>query len=1264
MFRPSAFSCLSGLSRYALKRRQAFARTRTAWRKTAALGAAAVLTLAAPAGAVILWNDPDATLIHETGAGTDILGGAVKRDDSANDTLYFKFHVDPLSDKDTEEYFAAFELFEGDAERLGIGNALKAWAYSAFIPGRETGQTNALADYVDLRSSKPESPADAASVSYQYPRRGVGVTIVFKIQYIPGEDDLVTVWLNPDLGPGANEAYQPERLTTRFNANGKFDEIRLRHAGRGGGWKFSDLAIATSFSDFADVSSSRPSEAAWSADGGASQVGFQTWQKEQGLPQGPVRALVQTQDGYLWVGGDDGLARFDGLRFVAFGIQEGIKTGPVSALFEDSRGALWIGAESGLSCWRDHHIATLTTRDGLPANTITALAEDAAGRLWVGTEAGLVLWQNGQALPLSAAESFRGRRITALLKDRQGRMWVGVRGAGVFQYLDGKFAALTGDSVEELLKDSHCLLMDQAGRMWIAAGENFVLCREDARWHHYRIPRNLARSHINALAEESDGAVWAGSAGGGLLQFKEGKLIAIPASSGLAGARIESLLADREGGIWAGTESGLNRLRRKSLFTLSQSEGLGFGAAQGLAEVMPGVVWVGKTNDGLYRWDGRSFSRLSGAGLSPHDSQITALLVTRDGFCWVATTNSLLLYKDPIAAADEVTVIRSAKPNIISLAEDREGALWLGTREGKLWQLRGSIWRENTGISQTNAITAIVPDADGSLWVGAEGSGVYRLKNGSSRHIDKSEGLLSEMIRTLYLDAQGTLWIGTADEGLSRWRNGRVANFTTHQGLPDNSISQILEDGAGRLWLGSSRGIVCVSKRRLEDQASGQIPAVYPQLFARAEGMLSEECTGGFYPAGLKTKSGLLWFSTLKGVAVINPRVQATPALMPNTVLEEVLVDGVPNPLFHGPSPRTAPRDGKPGNRESGLEKLRITPGKHQVEFRYTGLSFAAPERIRFRYRLEGLDTAWTEADTRRTAIYSYLPPGDYRFRVAACNSDGVWSDSESGLDLAVLRHFWETWWFITFAAISLMASVAGAVRLLEKKKLQHRLKRLEQERALERERTRIAQDLHDEMGAKLCRISFLSEHARRGTLAPGELQEQITSISDASREVLRSLDEIVWAVNPKNDTLENTASYLGQYAEEYFQMTGIQCELDIPTRLPPHPLSSQIRHHLFLATHEALTNILKHSDATKTRIAMVSDNAAFEIHISDNGKGFNSPAMESKPEPPATASGDGLSNMSRRMGEIGGSCKIDSAPGKGTNVRFYLSLRSITKDI
>ena len=432
----------------------------------------ALLGGVAPANAVVLWSDLGATLVHETGDGSDILGGALKRDDSSNDTLYFKFHVDPLSDVGTEEYFAGFQLYEGDTARVAVGNSPAAYAYSAFFTATN-GEFNKVFGDVDLRSSRPESSGPGVFLPYEFPRRGIERTIVFKVQYVPGGDDVVTVWLNPDLAPGATEAGQPENLTTTFPANASFNAVHLRHVGGGGGWTFSDMEIATSFSDFVSPGSTEAGGATPGAAGGGLALTFRSWQREQGLPENSVRALAQTRDGYLWIGSEDGVARFDGVRFVSFGLREGLRSGPVRALFEDSRGALWIGTVgSGLTRWQEGQFTTFTTRDGLPANSITALGEDSEGRLWVGTEAGLAVWQNGRLSTPASAEPFKGKAITTLRKNPRGVLWMGASGAGVFQLQEGKFAALTEGSVEGLLQDPHCLLEDKAGRVWVGAGDD------------------------------------------------------------------------------------------------------------------------------------------------------------------------------------------------------------------------------------------------------------------------------------------------------------------------------------------------------------------------------------------------------------------------------------------------------------------------------------------------------------------------------------------------------------------------------------------------------------------------------------------------------------------------------------------------------------------------------------------------------------------------------------------------------------------------
>jgi ligand-binding sensor domain-containing protein/signal transduction histidine kinase len=1205
--------------------------------------------------AVVLWSDLGTTLVHDTGAGFDILGGTTKEDDSSTNTLYFKVHVDPLSDASTEEYFAAFELYEGDKERLGIGNALKAWAYNAFRADA-TGQSHEGADYIDLHSSRPEPSTAGTSIIYENPHRGIECTMVFKVQYVPGDDDLVTVWLNPDLGPGATEQAQPENLITRFKANAAFNEIHLRHSGGGDGWIFSDMAIATSFDDLVAMNGNETTTKNRELPKEEPPFTFQTWRSEQGLPQDRVRALAQTSDGYLWVGTDDGVARVDGVRFVSYGLPEGLPSGPVRTLFGDSHGSLWIGSVGqGLIRWQRGRFTAFTMANGLPSDSISALAEDGGGRLWIGTDAGLVLLQGGQVVPLKAADEFKGKAVTALFKDREGNMWLGVTDAGVFKFQSGKFVPLTGAVTRELLEDPHSLLVDRKGRIWIGAGDDFVLCLDGEQWRPYRIPRHFARSYACTLGEEPDGTVWAGSVSEGLLKFKDGKQATINASSGLSDNSVESLLVDRDGNLWVGTEVGLNLLRQKNLFAFDQKQGLGYGAVGGLAEIAPGVVWVGKPGDGLYRWNGRSFSRLMSANLSIVGQQINTLLQARDGSCWVAGAYGLLHFGNPAKTTDKAALFPLPGANIISLCEDQSGRLWAGTREGQVWRLENEKWEAQTNLSR--AVTAIASDTNGTMWIGTEGDGVYEFNGAAHLHLDTSNGLLSDLIRTLYLDGEGTLWIGTAGGGLSWWRQGRIATFTTREGLPDNTISEILEDGKGRLWLGSNRGINCVGKVELDELAKGKIPAVYPQVYGRAEGMLSEECSGGFCPAGLKSESGQLWFPTLKGVVVVDPQMDLSRMPVPQVLLEEVLVDGTPSSGFQVVGTASAKMEEAPVTAEAGAATLKLGPGKHRIEFQYTALGFDTPERIRFRYRLEGLDSDWVEAGNRRVAFYSYIPPGSYRFHVIACNADGIWNETGATLAVAVSKYFWQTWWFLGLSVLTLLVAVVGVVRFTVRRRLQRRLQQLEQERALERERTRIAQDLHDEMGAKLCRISFLSEDARRNQTVSSELQHQIVSISDASREVLHSLDEIVWAVNPQNDTLEHVASYLGHYAQEYFQETGIECKVDIPERLPSYPLSSQLRHHLLLAVHEAFTNALKHSHATQVSVFVNYDGAALEIVISDDGEGFDPSVINSAAVDSPATTGNGLRNMSRRLADIGGRCLIESRVGSGVVIRFVLPL-------
>jgi ligand-binding sensor domain-containing protein len=934
------------------------------------------LGFALPAGAVVLWRDLNVITVTNNGPGTDLLSGAVKRDDQANDTLYFKFHVYPISDATTEPYFAALELYDGESEHLGIGNALEAWGYSAFFSSDEPAGSNPARPYIDLHSAHPDNSLKGAPRDYQLPQRGVGVTIMFKVQYVPGGDDLVTVWLNPDLGPGATEAEQPEALTTRFNAGATFDEVRLRHRGKGGGWTFSDLAIATSFNDFIDSSSDRPGSTEFDLSRSAGALSFQSWQESQGLSQLPAHALAETRDGYLWIAGGNDLFRFDGLKFVSFARQLLPAGHPVQALLGDSQGALWVGSADGLECWSNGRLSTWSIKDGLPSSSVTCLSEDLSGRLWVGTAAGLAILRAGRLISPANSPALREGGVSALFTDRQGAIWVVMKDQGVFECRENQFIPVTNPLDGSSLSAVRCLLVDAHGGLWLGTGENSVLLRDQTGWHRYGISKRFAGSSVSALAEEGNGTIWAG-AGNGLFQFSEGQFTGVPGSSRLAGAAVNSLFVDREGKLWAGTDEALNRLQRKILFAFGQNEGLGFGPVQALAQVSPGVIWAARSGDGIYRWDGRSFSPLKAAGLAAHDSRVNAFLVARDGACWVASSNGLLRYKDPVAAADEVSWFPLRGAEVTALAEDINGGIWAGTHAGAVWRLAAGEWSEQSSAPNDKPINVLLPDPDGSIWAGTGGAGLIHLKTGVIESFGQSTGLAGDDVRSLYRDAQGRLWIGTTS-GLSCRNRGQFSSLSARDGLPGDVISQILEDEAGRLWLGTGQGIACVSKRRLEEYAAGKVAALYPRIFNRLDGMPSEECVAGPGSAGLKTQGGLLWFPTAKGVIVVAPRTLPTETLVPNVALEEILVDGA-------------------AVKESlGSEiSLRIPPGKHRLEFHYTGLWQDAPETIRFRYRMKGWDADWIEAGTSRTAIYNFVPPGQYRFEVIACNREGTWTGGD-----------------------------------------------------------------------------------------------------------------------------------------------------------------------------------------------------------------------------------------------------------------------------
>jgi signal transduction histidine kinase len=487
------------------------------------------------------------------------------------------------------------------------------------------------------------------------------------------------------------------------------------------------------------------------------------------------------------------------------------------------------------------------------------------------------------------------------------------------------------------------------------------------------------------------------------------------------------------------------------------------------------------------------------------------------------------------------------------------------------------------------------------------------------------------------VDPDGVLWVATDGGGLARLRDGRWTRYTTREGLVSNSLGYLLDDDAGYLWIGSNAGLMRVARQALNDFAEGRITSVPCRAYGKPDGLPTRECTSGSQPGAVRARDGTLWFPTIKGLTSVDPTQLHPNTNPPPVLIESVLVDDQPfSRLALG---------------VKGPESVTIPAGRERLEIHYTSLNLGAPDRARFRYRLEDYESAWVEAGNTRVVRYPKLPPDDYRFRVIACNEDGVWNETGSSLAITVLPPFWQTGWFLTASALALLGTIVGSVHYVSTQRLKRQVERMKQREALEKERGRIARDLHDQLGASLTQIALLGELAESDKDAAAEVEAHAQQISKTARETTRVLDEIVWAVNPSNDTLEGLINYVCKYAQDYLTVAGLRCRLEVPAQLPATALPPEVRHNVFLAAKEALTNVVRHAQATEARLRLRLEPTAFTLEIEDNGRGvagLNDPRAQTR---------NGLRNMRRRMEDLGGSFSIGPSPGRGAVVRLTVPL-------
>lgn len=973
-------------------------------------------------------------------------------------------------------------------------------------------------------------------------------------------------------------------------------------------------------------------------------LGVSSRSPREKLPSRAVIAVLQTRDGYLWLGTFKGLVRFDGIHFTVFNQSNtpGLGDDVIVHLFEDSRGWLWVGTrDGGIALVRGGQVDTLPMPGGAGDGRLMSACEDADGSVWLYRADGQ-LWRYfaGELRRVSQREVTSGVMPTAIA-ERDGPIWAGSESGQIGFGVNCPSNEIAPQVIAGRLD---FLLARRQGGYWRLADNRIEQWRGTQRERTLGLYpwANSPNVRVTSACEDNAGNLIVGVLNDGVYWFDaQGSATHISPANGLSHPGVLAVCVDREGDLWVGTDGGgLNRIKKR-IGTVAPGTSK---VVQSAAEGPEGTLWVGFTSGGVLQ-SGQDGQRVFGWDNGPRvedgliSPNILAVMVDAASNVWVSTRaqGALHVYQDGKFALLPATLGQ----DIQAMHQDRKGNYWFGTPGGLiLWnQQSWRLFTTENGLSSANVL-CLAEDAAGTIWAGTAGGGLNRIQESGVTVFRKAaDRLPGDTVTCVLTETNGTLWAGTGG-GLVRFKDGRWTQFTSRQGLVSDSISYLLDDGEGGLWAGSNLGLMRLAKQSLNDYAEGRAETIVCRSFDEADGLPTGECTSGSQPAAMRSRTGKLWFPTIGGLVGIEPAELQRNTNPPPVMIESVLIDGE--------------RQLTNGLRAELPAKIVLKASAERLEIHFAGLNLAAPQRATFRYQMEGLESSLSEPRETRSASYSRMPPGEYRFKVIAANEDGVWNYAGKTLNVRVLPPFWREWWFLAGSSLLLLGLLVGIVYWFSTQKLQRQLAVLRQKEALERERARIARDLHDQLGANLTRVSLLGELVETDKDEPAEVETHARQISRTAAETAHALDEIVWAANPSNDTLEGLVNYLCKYAQEFLTTAGVRCRLDVPANVTARPIAPDARHSIFLVAKEALNNVAKHAGASSVQLHIAVESKRFVVEITDDGRG---------PDGARTAEQrgrNGLRNMRRRMEDAGGHFSIEAAKPKGTCVRLTAPLGEI----
>lgn len=733
------------------------------------------------------------------------------------------------------------------------------------------------------------------------------------------------------------------------------------------------------------------------------QYGHTVWLRQNGLPANGVNACIQSGDGYLWLGTAAGLFRFDGVNFSRFNIDPLRETSyeTISCLYSSQDSSLWIGTEyNGLRRLKNGTVTRYGLKEGFLDTQVFDLIENRPGHLYIATSVGVYLFDNGKFSPILLKPNY----ITSLALDSAGRLWVGTHhGVRILEESQpGHIGEIT--KKEGLPSDvTTCIYTDRKANVWIGTVDGLM------RWKNgstkvFTWLNGMSDNHVTSIYEDREGNLWVGTNTGGISRFSGGKWTAFRRNDGLTDNQVLSISEDNEGSLWVATSDGLNQFKDVSLTTYTTYEGLTNDYISSVIETPDGSLFF--LSD-----QGSSIIQMKKGKITKYETSVGPVYVAKDGSLWIGQNGLLMrINKGHLTRYDTSSGIPAHW--ISAITEDEKSLILYADHMGIFRFINGRLspylMKNGTQYPSAEYVVCFYPQHNGLLWIGTADS-LVRILNGESKSFSKKDGMAGNWVSSIYDDRRGGLWISSPQGGLTLYREGKFTPYNSTSGLFADEIYCVLGDDLGGLWLSSPAGIGYVDRQELVDYADGRVSSIHSKVYVIADGMKTDECFGAWQPAGSKTHDGHLWFATRKGAVMIDPKSFRKNELPPPVRLEDVFVNQ---------------------HTVSSDQSAEFSAGAERFEFHYAALSFLVPDRVLFKYRLEGYDRDWVDAGTRRAAYYTNLWPGAYRFRVIACNNDGVWNETGASFEFELKPHFYQTYWFLFVVLALLGGGTFAAYRL------------------------------------------------------------------------------------------------------------------------------------------------------------------------------------------------------------------------------------------